>query len=358
MKTLKFKTAILLGVFLSASSIPLIAMQDVNKEFHEEYDANAQTRLILDNKYGNIDIKDWDQQKVKVDIVVRVNHSIPEKAEKALEYINVIFSTNGNEITVTTEIDSKFNRSNWGNDNEFEINYSVQMPKEVNLSLHNKYGNVFISELAGEAIIDVNYGKLTVNKLSRGNEKPLQSVDLAYANGCSISEADWLKANIKYSNLTIDKATAIVAYSKYSKLFVDEASSIVLEGKYDGYGFGKLANLVINTSYSGLKVEELNDKFAIISAYTDVKIEHMPASFESIDINSKYGTVRVGLDESASYKLDGEASYSKIFFHDTGRVSKVQENNAMNVSGTVGTNANPSAVVKVITRYGNVKLDY
>ena len=247
MKTLKFKTAFLLGVFLSAASLPLSARQDVNKEFHEEYDATAQTRLILNNKYGNIDIKDWDQQKVKIDVIIRVKHPNPEKAQRALESIDVNFSTSGNEIKVTTEINSKFNRSNWGNDNEFEINYTVQMPKEVNLSLQNKYGNVFISELTGEANLEVNYGKLTVNKLNRGKEKPLQTVQLAYANGCSIYEAGWLKVNIKYSNLTIDKAVAIVAYTKYSKLFVDEASSIVLEGKYDGYGFGKLANLVINT---------------------------------------------------------------------------------------------------------------
>ena len=115
---------------------------------------------------------------------------------------------------------------------------------------------------------------------------------------------------------------------------------------------------MINTSYSGIKVDELSDKFELVSGYTDVKIEHMPASFESINIESKYGTIRVGLDESASYKLDGNASYGKIYFHDTGRVSKIQENNSMTVTGTVGTDANPSAAVKVITKYGSVRLDY
>jgi len=232
------------------------------------------------------------------------------------------------------------------------------MPKNLNLDLYNKYGNVFINELSGEAQIDVKYGKLTVNKLNRGNEKPLQTVNLAYSNGSSISDCDWLKANIKYSKLTIDKAKAIVSYCSYSKLFVDKASSIVIEGKYDGYEFGKLSNLVINTSYSEIQVDELSHKLELVARYTDAKVESMPASFESVNIDSRYGTIRVGLDEKASYNLDGEAGYSKIYFFDTGSVSRIQENNSLKVSGRVGSAPNPLATVKVITRYGNVRLDY
>jgi len=81
------------------------------------------------------------------------------------------------------------------------------------------------------------------------------------------------------------------------------------------------------------------------------------AGFENINIDSKYGTYRLGIDEEASYKLDGEAGYSKIYFHDTGKVSRIQENTSMKVYGTVGKEPDPIAAVKVLTRYGNVKLD-
>jgi hypothetical protein len=358
MRTLRFNAVILLGIFIGIGSVPLSARDIVNKEFHEEYDANDQTKLKLDNKYGNIDIRDWDRQQVMIDVIVIVDHSNKDKAQKLLDLVSIKFTKSGNEIIVETVLDSKFSRSNQGNGNDFEINYTVQMPKDVNLDLSNKYGHVFISELTGEALIDVKYGKLTVNKLSRGNIKPFHTVNLAYSTGSSISECNWLKTNIKYSKLTIDKAKAIVAYSAYSKLYVDEASSIVVDGKYDNYEFGNLDNLVINTAYSGIEVIELNDKLELLSRYTGVKIESMPVSFESVNIESKYGSVRIGINELASYKLEGEAGYSKIYYHDTGKVSKIQENNSMKVSGIVGTDNNPSATVSVITKYGNVKLDY
>ena len=358
MRTLRFKAVILLGIFIGIGCVPLSARDTVNKEFHEEYDANDQTKLKLDNKYGNIDIRDWDRPKVMIDVIVTVENSSRDKAMKLLDFVNIKFTKSGNEIIVETVLDSKFSRSNQVNGNDFEINYTVQMPKDVNLDLSNKYGHVFISELAGEALIDVKYGKLTANKLSRGNVKPLHTVNLAYSTGSSISECSWLKTNLKYSKLTIDQAKAIVVYSAYSKLNVDEASSIVVDGKYDDYELGNLDNLVINTAYSGLKVDELSDKLELISRYTGVRIEYMPESFESVNIDSKYGSVRIGINEMASYKLDGEAGYSKIYFHDTGNVSKIQENNSMKVNGIVGTGNNPSATVSVITKYGSVRLDY
>ena len=358
MKTLKFRAVLVLGVLLGISTTLAHARQEVARDYHEEFNAGADTKLVLSNKYGSIDVKDWDQQKIVVDVVVSVKHSNEEKAQKLLENIDIKFSSDGNVVKVETVINDKFSRINWNDDNTFEINYSVQMPRDANLDLHNKYGNVFISELAGHTQIEVKYGKLTVNKLSRGNEKPLNTLTLAYSSGSSISECGWIKSNMKYSKLTIDKAKAIVAYSSYSKLNVGNASSIVVEGKYDGYEFGTLTNLVMNTSYSGIKMEVLEKKLSVVARYTDFRIENMPATFESIDIESRYGNIRVGLDPQASYKLDGEAGYSKIYFHDTGRVSKIQESNSMTVNGTVGTDPDPSATVKVVTKYGNVKLDY
>jgi hypothetical protein len=357
MKIQKFKSIFLLGVFIGISGIWVHAAE-LTKEFHEQFDASENTVFTLSNKYGNIDIQNWDQQKIKIDVIITVKHSNEERAEKLLSYLDVKFSESGNEVKAITVIDDKFSRSsNWKNGNDFEINYTVQMPAMINLDLYNKYGHTNIDEVAGHANIEVKYGRLNVNKLSRGNEKPLNTVNLGYSSGSSILEAGWLKANMKYSGLEMDRVRAFVGYTSYTKLSIDEASSLVIEGKYDNYSFGDISNLVINTSYSGIKADELRKKLEAETKYTNVTIGYIPASFEGININSKYGTYRIGLDENASYKLEGEAGYSKIYHHDTGKVSRIQENTSMQVYGTVGTDPNPSADVKVVTKYGNVKLN-
>ncbi len=352
-----FKSILMLGVFLSIPGIWANATE-LTKEFHEEFDANENTVLTLANKYGNIDVQNWDQQKIKIDVIVTVKHSNEEKAKKMLNAINVEFSSGVNSVKAETQIEDKLGTSgSWNNGNDFEINYTVQMPKKINLDLYNKYGHVIIDEVDGHANLELKYGKLTVNRLSRGDDRPLNTVNLAYASGSSISECNWLKANIKYSSLDIEKARAFIGYTSYMKLAIDEASSVVIEGKYDGYSFGELSNLVINTSYSSVKADKLDKKLEADTKYTNVSIDRMPAGFEAISINSKYGTYKIGLDENASYKLDGEAGYSKIYYHDTGKVSKIQENTSMKVYGVVGEDENPVAEVKVYTKYGNVKLN-
>jgi hypothetical protein len=275
-----------------------------------------------------------------------------------LEDINVEFSTSGNTVEVETVIEERFSRSNRERNDGFEINYSIQMPKDIDLELSNKYGHAFLDELSGHAQLDVKYGKLTVNKLYRGRQKPLNTVSLAYASGSSIAECNWLKANIKYSSLDIDKAKAFVGYTSYMKLSIDEASSVVIEGKYDSYNLGKLSNLVVKSNYSGISADELTKKLEADTRYSSCNIEYMPPTFESINVESSYGGYKIGLDREASYELDGEASYAKISYHESGRVSRIQESNSLKVSGRVGPDENSPATVKVRTRYASVRLDY
>jgi hypothetical protein len=210
--------------------------------------------------------------------------------------------------------------------------------------------------VTGHAVVRVKYGNLKANKIMYGNEKPLSLVDLKYTDAASIEEANWLKINMKYANLNIDKVKALVLLSGYSDVDVGSASSIVSEGGYDDYRFGKLDNFVTTQKYSNIKIEEVSKKFECTAKYTDVKVGFIPAGFESVTIDSKYGGFKIGIDESASYKIDGEASYAKISYNDVGRVSRIVENNSMSVSGMVGNDEGTKSVVKVLTKYGSVHL--
>ncbi|MBL7112958.1 MAG: hypothetical protein ISS19_13555 [Bacteroidales bacterium] len=356
MKTQKFKILALVSL-LSLLLMPLARAQDeVTKEFHESYSADNSTKLVIENMYGNIDIKDWDQNQVKIDVIVKVKHSNGEKADKILSFIDVVISESGNEIKAVTNFDDKFR--NLRNDNsEISVDYSVQMPAEISIDISNKYGNVFISEVTGHAVVTVKYGNLQANRIMRGKEKPLSEVNLKYTDAASIEEADWLKVNMKYAHLNIDKVKALVLVSGYSEVSVDEASSIVSEAAYDEYRFGSLDNFVTTMKYSNVKIEEVADELNCETKYSDFKVGYMPAGFESVKINNEYGSFKIGIDEGASYKLDGEASYAKISYHETGKVSRISENNSMTVSGTVGNDSNTKSFVKVITKYGSVQLD-
>ena len=91
---------------------------------------------------------------------------------------------------------SSFN--GWSDDSRrFTIDYDVKMPVWMDLSLVNKYGNTDLDDLYGLVDLDIKYGNLTASKLTRGNEKPLNTLNLAYGKG-SIDDAGWLDATVRY----------------------------------------------------------------------------------------------------------------------------------------------------------------
>jgi len=57
------------------------------------------------------------------------------------------------------------------------------MPVGTDLTLSNKYGNTDIDELHGLMDLDIKYGNITAQKLTRGNIKPLSQLNLAYGKG-------------------------------------------------------------------------------------------------------------------------------------------------------------------------------
>lgn len=364
MKTKKFKltTSILLFFFIFANLATFAAKDEYSKKLYKEYDVNDESVLVISNKYGNVEMINWSKQKVSIDVRITVDHRDEEKAKELLEYLNVEFKEEGNKIYAETNIDNKFNKKGWffnfGSDSkEFSIDYTVKMPKSINLELINKYGDVFIDEITGYAKVLVKYGNLKANKILRDNTKPLSQVELAYSEG-SIEEVNWLKVKLKYSpKFQIERSKAVIAETKYSEIKIEENSSIVCESSYDQYDIGTISNLVCESKYTDINIKKLSKKLNITNKYGDIEVDEIPAGFEEIKVYNKYGQIDLKIAKNASYQIKGEAEYAKIDIPGKGKVNRIEENTELSIEGYVGTNANSNSKVNIDTKYGNVDLD-
>jgi hypothetical protein len=357
MKKSVFKPRILLTLIAVLLSFSLAA-QEVSKEYHKEYKADKNTTLDISNRYGNVVITSWDKDQVVIDVKVTVSHSDKSKAEKFLGMIDVQFSEGANTITAKTVIEDNFNFSGWGNNREFKINYSVKMPYSTNLTLANRYGNTDIDELRGLVNLDIKYGSIEVDKLTRGKENQINKLVIAYSRG-TIAEAGWLDLNVRYTNpLSIEKSQALLIDSRYSKLKIGETSSIVSDAKYDTYNIEKINNLVLMTGYTTVNIGILTKKLTNEGSYGSLTIDDIPAGFESLDVSVRYSGVRLGIAESANYRLEGKSSYGGIKYNEDNFnfQKKIVENTSSEISGVVGKESSPASTVKVSTSYGTIKL--
>ena len=358
MKKLIYKPEILL-----ISALLLVAFsasaQKVTREYHKEYVAGSNTTLDISNKYGDVVIDSWDKDQIIIDVIVTVELPNRDRAEKLLSYIDVRFSEAEELVSAKTYIDDKFNFSGWGSSpRKFSIDYTVNMPVGANLTLANRYGNTDMDELRGMVKLDIKYGNLTATRLTRGNEKPLNLLNLAYGKA-TINEAGWLDLTVRYSGSTeVIKSQALLLNSKYSKLQIGETSSIVGETRYDNLKIQKINNLVLDGGYVDITVGSLSKKLKYEGGYGSFTVEQIPAGFESLEVDTRYTGVRLGIDNSASYKLDAKVSYGGLKFDEENfqHQRHIVENNSSETSGIVGKESSPSSTVKVNASYGSVKL--
>lgn len=164
MKAQKFNAFILLLAVVFAATVFPAAGQKKTKEVNREFSAGPETRLVIHNKFGNVDVKSWDKNLISLNILITADHPRPGIAERMLENIDIEVKEEGNLISVQTLFDENFSKISMSEKGPgkkaFSVDYLVQLPPGVSLSLNNRFGNVYINELDGLVNLDVSYGRL------------------------------------------------------------------------------------------------------------------------------------------------------------------------------------------------------
>ncbi len=360
-KRYKYNALLLMLVVLPLAMLP-VSGQKASKSFSELFTLTDTGSLEVENRYGNIDIMNWEKNEISVEVEVTVAHPERDVAEKQLSYINIEFSRQGNDVRAVTIIDQRV-REQWlrwfssGRDEtRITVNYTIYVPAETGLRIANRYGNIFINEALGHTFIDLRYGNLQANSIIRDNTRPLSEINLAYSTKATISEADWLQVNLRYSDLSVTRCRALVVTSSYSKIRVDQASSIVTESRYGEFSLGNINNFVAESAYTNYTINQIGSTLDVQSRYGNVRIGNMPAGFSKLRFDSSYGNLRAGIDSDASYKISASGSYGSVNVPSGNRINRTTRGSSFNISGIVGEAESPEAVVEISTRYGNVDL--
>lgn len=340
----------ILIVSLIMSGTELSHSQRVEKTTREVFDHSSATELEIESKFGEVEILQREGQNVEVVATLWVESNREEHARELLSQLKASIVQVENRIIVKSIFPDKINSLG----TKFRIDFRIYTPADIDLVLSSKYGSAFIDKISGHAAISIAYGNLNARNLSRENEKPLNSIDLAYSSG-NIEDAGWLKLDLSYSKLSIDKAVAVVVLSKYSSLSVDETSSLVMESKYDTYSIGEINNFLGNLRYGNLKIGELYKKFEIESQYTSVKIGEIASGFEMINIQNQRGSYKLAISDEASFRLKGEAIRGDISVKGMKNMESRSVNADKYIEGSYG--GNPSSTVDIVVKEGSVNIE-
>ncbi|WP_233566183.1 hypothetical protein [Flavobacterium sp. 81] len=99
------------------------------KSIKKTYIVNSNAGIDITNKYGNITVSTWDEDKIDLDITIKVTGGNENWVNEKLNSIDVDITALKSLVTAVTNIGSSSFKSK-GSSNSFEINYVIKIPKK------------------------------------------------------------------------------------------------------------------------------------------------------------------------------------------------------------------------------------
>ena len=129
--------------------------------------------VIGDN--GFISVKSWDRAEVQVTITKRVWDSSRRRAEARLKDLRIDIEHRADRLVIRYIGDKErehfgffdlFDPDKWHERHSPEVDFELQVPREVDLRLENDEGDIEVFGVTGDFALDVDEGELLVRNVS------------------------------------------------------------------------------------------------------------------------------------------------------------------------------------------------
>ena len=287
-----------------------------NKVIQKEFKVNKDATLNISNKYGNIDIVTWNENKIAVVVKITTNGDNEDKVKKRLEEITVDFNSSSTNVSAKTLIDKNSSSWNfWGKNNNvsIEINYQIKMPVTNNVNLTNDYGGINLDKLEGSSKINCDYGKLNIGELLNSNN----TINIDYTNNSTISYMKSGTVNADYSTLKIDKVGNLKLNADYSNISFGTISNLDYKCDYGSLKISSAENITGTSDYMNLTINKLSNSGTFNLDYGSLKILELVANLKQLKIQSSYTHIKLGLHPKASFNIIASLDYGG-FKYDNG----------------------------------------
>lgn len=293
------------------------------KVIEKTFNVDPSHQLKVSNRYGKVNLQNWDNNQIKVKITIRTEESSRQRAKDALESVEIKQSADAQMINFETVI-NKRSESWWNNitnvsNSSLSIDYEVYLPRYTGIIIKNSYGEVVVPDRDGRVDLNVSYGQLKAGRLN--------------------SASNLLK----------------VAYSGVKVQSINEGS---VDIKYGSLQLGAAKELNLDLSYcSGSSVGEVAESAIVNLRYSSNFEIGLGRNIQKGNIKASYSSLTVVPNKEAKFDVNVAVIYAK-FKYPEGRTKVVEHDkkNHISKSYVAAWNGGGTATVYITSSYGNVSL--
>ena len=272
------------------------------------YPATLETTLEVRNKYGKIQVENWEKDSIAIQADIFLTESSASRLRKLKDDIRIDFNATGTYIIARTMIESERGRLArelksienilTGANKHVEINFRVQVPYYLDVVLQNKFGDIYMDDLGGRLDIDLSNGVLNASRIE-GNS----TISLSFANGM-IRSLGSATMTLSYSDLTLGEANQLDLDSKSSILNLDSVNVVKINSRRDKFYFKQVEYLYGSSSFTQVWVYDFIRESDLYMKYGKLTIENIRPGFSRIYVESDYTDISLYLERENRISFD------------------------------------------------------
>lgn len=362
------KTTILSKTLIVLLLMPTLIIASVNpnkaakhkkeKTIKKSFNVNSDAKFGITNRYGNINIVTWNENRIEAEVIITVEGSNEDKVNKRLDQLDVAIQSAPHKVTLITAFEgNSYDRSWWNSKTrgnvKIEVNYIVKIPITNSVRLTNDYGSINIGKLEGDADIRCDYGKITTKELMGKNN----NLSFDYSQGCYFEYIGGGEIDADYSEFTVAKAKNIDLSADYTQSKFEVVEDLSYECDYGSLSAEKANNVTGNGDYLTVVLGDIYKNVSIEADYGSIKIGKMSANAGNITINSDYTGITIGYDSAYQFNFEMNLEYASLSGDDGLEFNKRREESGEKYYSGYNGSSNSGNRIKINTEYGSVKLN-
>lgn len=342
---LQLSLAISLVVFASAWRF---SHGEKSKVINKTFELDQDDRVEIHNSFGQVHVSSWDNPNMEVEVEIMVSSRYDDRMEDMLEGIQIDFDDRSDGISMRSEVDL-----NTKNNEEFEINFTVKMPRSNPLDLKNSFGDVYLDDRSGEVDIKLNYGDLKAGNLTKGGQ-----LQLSFGKG-DVKSFGQGQIELKYSDyFSLDESRELELDQQYSQVEIGKVNVIDMRSRYGQADFGEVGKMELNVHFTDFTIELLNGSLDMLAKYaSNFSLDKVSKDFNFIDIEGNYGNYHIDLEEGlqADFKAEFKFASMRVLGVDIDYSLRLEENGKESYEARIG-GGHENKRIRITSTYGDLRM--
>ncbi|WP_298535381.1 hypothetical protein [uncultured Algibacter sp.] len=280
-------------------STAVFSQETLTKTIEKTFKMTNGGELHIDNKHGNVSLKGWDENKVKMILNVEVSHKKKENAKELLDRIVPETKTANDFVSITSAI-SKKSTSTFSNyfkkvnpfefdKNNVDIQYTIYLPTNCEIDVTNKFGDVLIDSWTGKLNANVEHGDLWINN-SVTNAKVNMKFGKLRGKGITYGVI-----NLKNGDIEIEKSENLLLNTSGTNIELNTIKDLELMSSKDEISISHIKNIKGELKYSNIRIDSIASKIDLNMHLAELRVRNIEDADAEIRIKQESSDINIDI---------------------------------------------------------------